>query len=65
MDQPDSSKMTRLDKQFGDCKEEIRRVYCVQDKPLRETMDFFAQKRGLNARYGGIPPSLSISASIF
>jgi hypothetical protein len=64
MDRSDSSKITRLDKQFSDRKEEIRQVYCKEGKPLRETMDFFAQQCGLKARYRAITPSLSTSASI-
>jgi len=64
MDQSDSSKMTRLDQQFSDRKEEIRQVYCKQGKPLRETMDFFAHQCGLKARYRAISLSLSTSASI-
>ncbi|KAN0106844.1 hypothetical protein V8E51_009720 [Hyaloscypha variabilis] len=49
MDQSDSRKTTRLDKQFSDRKEEIRQVYCVRGKPLRETMDFFEHQCGLKA----------------
>jgi hypothetical protein len=64
MDQSDSSKMTRLDKQFSDRKEEIRQVYCVRGKPLRETMDFFEHQCGLKARYRAIGLSPSLSASI-
>jgi hypothetical protein len=40
MDRSDSSKVTRLDKQFSYRKEEIRQVYSKKGKPLRETMDF-------------------------
>jgi hypothetical protein len=64
MDQPASSKMTHLDKQFNDCTEEIRRIYCDQGKPLRETMNFFMHRRGLKARYLTIAPNLSTYASI-
>jgi hypothetical protein len=64
MDQPASSKMIHLDKQFNNYKEEIRRIYCDQGKPLKETMDFFMHQRGLKARYLTIAPNLSTYASI-
>jgi hypothetical protein len=49
MDQSNSTKMTRLDRQFNAHKEEIRQVHSKEGKPLGETMDLFEKNYGLKA----------------